>query len=333
MAATIKDVAALAQVSVGTVSRYLNGYEVSETNKRKIDEAIRRLDFKLNPVARSLKTSKSMTVAVVVPALANIFSMSIIEGIERHLDQYGYSVIVCDSQSDVQKEKSKLQFVKDKYVDGVVIMPTGSDGTHITEVLGDELPAVLMDRLVEDVKLDAVLVDNVNAVYQAVERLITLGHRRIGMITGPKDIYTAKERQEGYRRVFVDYNLPIDENLIRYGDYTEDTGYKLMSEFMRLDCPPTAVFVANYEMTIGAIMAVNEFGIQIPDQLSLIGFDQLELSKLIKPSLSVVVQPMAEIGQKAAEMLYQRMRGNCDNFPQVIRLKAHFIEGQSIKRL
>ncbi|MDK2902238.1 MAG: LacI family transcriptional regulator [Clostridiales bacterium] len=333
MAATIKDVAALAQVSVGTVSRYLNGYEVSEINKRKIDEAIRRLDFKLNPVARSLKTSKSMTVAVVVPALANVFSMSIIEGIERHLDQYGYSVIVCDSQSDVQKEKAKLQFVKDKYVDGVVIMPTGSDGTHITEVLGDEIPSVLMDRLVENAKLDAVLVDNVNAVYQAVERLITLGHRRIGMITGPKHIYTARERQEGYRRVFVDYNLPMDENLIRYGDYTEDTGYKLINELMRLDYPPTAVFVANYEMTIGAIMAVNELGIQIPDQLSLIGFDQLELSKIVRPSLSVVVQPMAEIGQKAAEMLYQRMRGNRDNFPQVIRLKANFIDGQSIKRI
>ncbi|MBZ4665521.1 LacI family DNA-binding transcriptional regulator [Mahella sp.] len=333
MAATIKDVAALAQVSVGTVSRYLNGYEVSEVNKRKIEEAVRRLDFKLNPVARSLKTSKSMTVAVVVPALANVFSMSIIEGIERHLDQYGYSVIVCDSQSDVQKEKAKLQFVKDKYVDGVVIMPTGSDGTHITEVLGDEIPAVLMDRLVENAKLDAVLVDNVNAVYQAVERLITLGHRRIGMITGPKHIYTARERQEGYRRVFVDYNLPMDESLIRYGDYTEDTGYKLINELMRLECPPTAVFVANYEMTIGAIMAVNEAGIQIPDQLSLIGFDQLELSKIIRPSLSVVVQPMAEIGQKAAEMLYQRMRGSHDNFPQVIRLKANFIDGQSIKKL
>lgn len=333
MAATIKDVAQLAQVSVGTVSRYLNGYTITEKNRLKIEQAIRQLDFKLNPVARSLKTNKSMTVAVVVPALANIFSMNIIEGIERYLDQYGYSLIVCDSESDEEKEKAKLRFVKDKYVDGVVIMPAGSAGYHIAEVLGDEIPVVLMDRLVEGVKLDAVVVDNINAVYQAIEELIILGHRRIAMIGGPDGIYTAVERYEGYKRVFADYNMAVDEALILHGDYTADTGYALMKEIMQLDQPPTAVFISNYEMTIGAMMAINEMGIQVPEQLSVIGFDQLELSKLIRPSLSVVVQPMAEIGQKAAEILYRRMKGDRENYPQMVRLKARFLRGQSIRAL
>jgi len=333
MATTIKDVAAMAGVSVGTVSRYLNGYNVSEKNKLKIEEAIKQLDFQINPLARSLKTNKSMTVAVVVPELANIFSMNIIEGIEHKLEKYGYSVIVCNSEGNVKKEKAKLEFLKRNYVDGIVIMPCSDQGAHITDVVKEDVPVVLMDRLVNDANFDAVLVDNVNVVYQAIERLVTLGHRRIGIINGPKNVYTGRERMDGYRRVFADYKIPIDESLIKYGDYTEETGYALLKELMQSPAPHTAVFVTNYYMTIGAMMAINEMNIQIPDQLSFIGFDQLELSKLIKPSLAVIVQPMAEIGNSAADILYKRIRGNGDNFPQIVRLKAQFVEGESIKSL
>ncbi len=330
---TIKDVARLARVSVGTVSRYLNGYTVSENNRLKIEKAIQQLDFKINPVARSLKTNRSMTVAVLVPALANIFSMSVIEGVERFLDQYGYSLIVCDSEGDVEKEKAKLQFVKDKYVDGVIVMPTTNVGSHVYEIMGREFPVVLIDRLVDDEEFDAVVVDNTNAAYDAVEHLVINGHRQIGIITGPDNISTSRERYKGYQRVLDDYGISIEEEYVLHGDYTIDTGYFLMKRLMQLDHPPTAVFVSNYEMTIGAIMAINDIGIQVPEQVSIIGFDQLELSKVIKPSLSVVVQPMEAIGQKAAEILYRRMRGDREDFPLMVRLKAQLYEGKSVKNI
>jgi LacI family transcriptional regulator len=259
MAATIKDVAFLAQVATGTVSRFLNGYSITEKNRLKIEAAIEQLGFKINPIAKSLKTNRSMTVAVLVPSLANIFTMSIIESIERYLDQFAYSVIVCDSHNSLKQERDKLQFVKDKYVDGVVIMPVGDDGSHIAGILGDGFPVVLIDRLVDGFNVDAVVVDNVNAVYFAIEQLISVEHRRIGIIAGPQQIYTARERYEGYKRVLADYGIPFDQELVCFGDYTADTGYQLMKQLIEQSNPPSAVFISNYEMTIGGIMCLNQF--------------------------------------------------------------------------
>lgn len=314
----------------GTVSRYLNGFAITEKNRVRIEDAIRKLDFKINPIAKSLKTNRSMTVAVLVPALANIFSMSIIESIERYLDQFGYSVIVCDSHNDLKQEREKLQFVKDKYVDGVVIMPVSDDGSHIAAIAGETLPVVLIDRLMEGLNTDAVVVDNVNAVYHAIEQLINLGHRRIGIIAGPQQVYTGRERYEGYKRVLADYGISIDSGLVAYGDYTVNTGFQLMKQIMQVDRPPTAVFISNYEMTIGGIMCLNQLGVKIPEELSVIGFDHLELSNVIKPSLTVVIQPKEEIGWEAAEILLRRMSGDHTNLPVLKRLKTEFIKGESI---
>jgi LacI family transcriptional regulator len=330
---TIKEVAKLAKVSVGTVSRFINGYTVSEKNRIKIEKAIQQLDFKINPIARSLKTNRSMTVAVLVPALANIFSMNIIEGIERFFDQYGYSLIVCDSEGDIEKEKVKLHFIKEKYVDGVIVMPTTNVGSHVYEIMGREFPIVLIDRLVDDEEFDTVVVDNVNAAYDAVEYLVINGHRQIGIITGPDNVSTSRERYKGYQRVLDDYGINIEKEYVLNGDYSIDAGYSLMKKLLQLDVPPTAVFVSNYETTIGAIMAINELGIQVPDKLSIIGFDQLELSKVIRPSLSVLAQPMAAIGEKAAEILYRRMNGDRENFPLMVRLKAQLYKGNSVKNI
>jgi LacI family transcriptional regulator len=332
MASTIKDVAFLAQVATGTVSRYLNGYAITEKNRLKIQAAIKQLGFKINPIAKSLKTNRSMTVAVLVPSLANIFMMSIIESIEGYLDQFAYSVIVCDCHNNVTIERDKLQFVKDKYVDGVVIMPVGDDGSHIAAILGEGFPVVMIDRLVEGLNADAVVVDNVNAVYLAIEQLISAEHRRIGIIAGPQPIYTARERYEGYKRVLADYGIPLEQELVCFGDYTADTGYQLMKQLMELNKPPSAVFISNYEMTIGGIMCLNQLKKRIPDELSVIGFDHLELSYVIKPNLAVIIQPKEEIGRRAAEILHQRMAGDFTNFPVLKRLKTEFIKGESIAR-
>jgi LacI family transcriptional regulator len=175
------------------------------------------------------------------------------------------------------------------------------------------------------------LVDNLNASYNAVEHLITKGHRRIGIICGPSDIYTAEERLKGYIRVHEDYAVNIDRALIKHGNYQIESGYRLLNSFLDSDCPPTAVYVTNYEMTLGALMAVNERNIIIPKELSLIGFDNMEMAEIVKPPLSIVVQPMKQIGETAASILLQRLKRDHRNFPAMIRLKTELLIKNSIQ--
>jgi LacI family transcriptional regulator len=230
-------------------------------------------------------------------------------------------------------EKEKLQFLVNKMVDGIITMPLGSDAEAVNSIIEKNIPVVLIDRPIKGVNCDVVLVDNLNASYNAVEQLITKGHKRIGIICGPEDIYTAQERLRGYIRVHEDYAMSMDRDLIKQGDYQVESGYKLLNELLDLENPLTAVFVTNYEMTLGAIMAINERNIRVPDEVSLIGFDNLQLAKVVKPPLSIVVQPMQQIGEVAANTLLKRLKGDCSNFPSMLRLKTDLIIKDSVREL
>lgn len=330
IAATIKDVAKHAGVSTATISKYINGVTVKEKNRIRIDEAIKELDFKVNAIARGLKTNKTMTVGVLIPSLENIFATSIVSHIERMLLQYGYSTIICDYNQDVSLENSKFDFLMDKLVDGVIVMPLGITTERLQKAKEKDISIVLIDRPIEGVECDVVLVDNLNASYDAVEQLIVMGHREIGVICGPQSIYTARERLKGYMRVHEDYNMPLNDKNIKYGDYEIKSGYRLMSEFLEDSDVPSAIFVTNYEMTIGAIMAINERNVKIPDELSFIGFDNQQLAKVIKPNPVIVVQPIAQIGEAAANLMMRRLKGDKGNFPSMLRLKTEILQGQSI---
>ncbi|MDK2991443.1 MAG: LacI family transcriptional regulator [Clostridiales bacterium] len=331
---TIKDVAKLAGVSTATVSRVLNGENVKEENRRRVEEAVKRLNYSTNTLARALKTNKTMTVGVIVPDLSNVFFTTIAKGIEKALHPYGYSIMVCDSDESIEGEREKIAFLKDKFVDGIIIIPVGDQQPYLKRIQDDGTPIVLVDRFIEDIQADAILVDNINGAYDAVEHLIVNGHRRIGLISGPQHIFVGKERLIGYERAYTDYQLNIDAEIIRYGDLHIESGYKLMNELLDLPSPPTAIFAANYYMSIGAIMAANERHINIPEELSFIGFDDMELTKVIKPPLTVVVQPMDKMGQAAAELIYKRMmRDNSGPFPTILRLKTQLIKRESVKKI
>ncbi|AIF52530.1 transcriptional regulator, LacI family [Pelosinus sp. UFO1] len=330
---TIKDVAKLSGTSVGTVSRYLNGYKIKSVNSEKIEDAIRHLNFSINSIARGLKTSKTFTVGILIPKLADIFSTHIIEGMERAFDEFGYSILVCDSRNCLEKEKEKLKLFKEKLVDGIILMPVEDSGEHIQQMLEEGMPIVLMDRLVTNLACDGVVSDNVNGAYQAVEAIINRGHRKIGMIAGPKNIYTAKERLEGYLRALKDYNIEVDDNFIFYSDYTKEGGYQATAKLYQLKELPTVIFTSNYEMTIGAIKFLNEHNVAIGEDISFFGYDQMELSQIIVPPISFVVQSMEMIGRKAAETLISRMKGDQTGFPHVNRLKTEIIVTDSVKKL
>lgn len=331
--ATIKDVAKYAGVSIATVSKYLNGGNVREENRKRLEEAIRALDFKVNDMARALKTNRTMTVGVLIPSLENIFFTSIVSNIENILIQNRYSTIICDYREDPKLEREKLGFLVGKMVDGIIMVPHGGNIEAIQEVIEKGIPIVFIDRLIKSVQCDVVLADNLNASYDAVEQLIIRGHRRIGIICGPDSVYTTKERLKGYIRVHEDYAVDIDENLILHGNYDVESGYRLLLHFIEMENPPSAVFVTNYEMTLGAIMAINERDIKIPDQLSIIGFDNIQLAKIVKPSLSIVVQPIEQIGETAARLLLKRLNGDNEDKPSVHRLKTEILIKDSVKSI
>jgi LacI family transcriptional regulator len=333
MSVTIKDVARETGLSIATISKFLNGGSVLKENGAKISDAIEKLGYKVNTLARGLKTSRTMTVGVLIPDLKNIFCMTIISSLEDALMQNGYSAIVCDYGQRTEREGEKLEFLIDKQVDGIILMPSGTALPELESFMDKGIPVVLIDRALERPRCDTVLVDNLNASYSAVERLITLGHRRIGIICGPDDVFTARERHLGYARVLGDYGIPVDESLIKKGDYGIDSGYKLFNEMIDAPIKPTAVFVTNYEMTLGAVMAANERNIRFPDDLSFIGFDNLELARVVRPTLAIVAQPMERIGETAAEILLKRLRGDAGGFPAMVRLKTELLAGESIREL
>ncbi len=330
----MKDVARLSGLSIATVSKYINGGNVLESNRILIEKAIKDLDFKVNEIARGLKTNKSMTIGVLIPDFRNIFFTSIVSDIENVLIENGYSTIICDYKNSEQLEKKKFNFLVNKQVDGIIIIPNGNgNGQQVQKLLAENVPVVLIDRALEGVDCDMVLVDNMNASYNAIEHLIVNGHKRIGIICGPDHVFTAKERLQGYIRVHDDYSMKIDESLIRKGDYGSESGYRLLSEMLDLEKPPSAVFVTNYEMTIGAIMAINDREVKIPEELSIIGFDNIYMAKIVKPALTIIVQPMEQIGEVAAGLLLKRLKGDMSNYPTMFRLKTKLQINKSVKEM
>lgn len=302
-------------------------------NREAIAHAVDQLGFRVNEIARGLKTNRSMTVGVLIPDLENVFCTSIVAHLENILQQAGYSSIVCDYRADCKLEREKLAFLANKMVDGIIYMPLGDQHDVVDRLTGGGTPVILIDRPLPGLGCDTVLVDNLNAAYNAVEHLIVHGHRRIGIISGPPGIYTAEERLKGYQRVHEDFQLVVEEELVLTGDYSLASGYRLMEAFLQREMPPSAVFVTNYEMTLGAVMALNDSPHRVPDDVSLIGFDNLQLARVVKPALSIVVQPIQQIGETAATLLLKRLKDDRAGYPAIFRLKTELISGASVRRV
>ena len=331
--ATIKDVAKLANVAVGTVSRYLNGAEIKEINKIRIDEAIKVLDFKPNQIARTLKTNKTQTIGVVIPGLSDIYSTTIVKSIEEELYNKGYNIFVCDSMGNVDLEKEKVSILLDKMVDGLIIYPCKEDISYLNEYKEKKVPIITLDIKVKGFQCDQVLTDNINATYTVTEWLINNNHKKIGIITGSNKSFTAVERLKGYERALEDYGIKFQDKFVRAQDFSERSGFEGLSQLINLEETPTAVIACNYYTTIGAVKATYELGISVPEQLSLVGFDNIGISEIVRPALSIIVQPMNEIGMTAAKLMLKRIKGDYGDFPTTSRLKTDFILKESTRKL
>lgn len=345
MGATMKDIAKRTGLGLATISSYLNGGNVREKNRIKIEEAIKELHFEVNEVARGLKTNRTKTIGIVIPELNNIFFAEIITEAEDILRSHGYATMICDCRSDTEREKEAVDFLYHRRVDGLIVMPTGTSDPGFQKFLRAGKPIVMIDRKMRDVACDCILVDNEGAAEDAVKRLIRAGHTKIGMIAGPEDVYTARERQRGYQRAIRESGSACDDSLIVRGNYTIAGGAAAMRRLREANPDMTAVFISNYEMTVGAIMEINDLGVHVPEELSVIGFDNIDFARASVPKLSIVTQPTAKIAQEAAETLIVKLEGkdrNIDTEQQdvdgerttvTVTLKTGFVEGRSVRVL
>jgi len=335
MAVTIHDVAKRAGVAVGTVSRYLNGYRLREKNRLKIERAIEELGFKENIMARGLKRNRSMTIAVVAPDFSS-FVASIIPIIEQVTEKQRYTLIICNFHGNKEKLRKKLKFLKERFVDGIILFPSNLATASIDilqSYITEKIPIVLIDHLIPEVETDAIIVDNVNASFRAVERLILENHSKIAVIDGPTDSYVSQERLKGYYEAMQTYSLETLENWITRGDFTRTGGYQAVKQLYTSSLRPTAIYVANYEMTVGAILALHELHLRIPEDISFIGFDHFEAIDVVEPPLTVIEQPIERIGQLAAELILKRIQGDYTDFPTTMKLNTKMVIRNSVQKL
>lgn len=332
MAATIKDIAKKTGLGLATISSYLNGGNVREQNRIKIEAAIEELHYEVNEVARGLKTNRTKLIGILIPELNNIFCAEIITEVEDMLRNQGYATMVCDCRTDIAREKEAVEFLIKRRVDGVIVMPSGNKGKHFKKLTDAGIPVVLLDRKTDDFDGDCVLVDNQKGAKEAVKRLIEAGHRTIGMITGPRDVFTAKERYLGYEEALKESNIPVNDSLVSYNEYTIKGGMSGLRYLVENNKEMTAVFVANYELTMGVVIEASELNLNIPEQLSVVGFDNVEFARACVPRLCIVSQPTKEIAQKVAEVMLERLEHEHKKEKMIIKLSTGFVEGKSIKR-
>ena len=335
MAATMKDIARQTGLGLATISSYFNGGNVREKNRIKIEAAIEELHYEVNEVARGLKTNATRTIGVVIPELNNTFCAEIITGMEDVLRSHGYATIVCDCRTDRKLEQEAVEFLIRRRVDGIINMPVDEEGKHLRKFQKTGKPIVLIDRRIQGISCDSVLVDNRKAAEDAVQCFIKNGHRNIGIIGGPEGIFTAQERLAGYSKALKEAGIPIRGSLIFHGDYTIQGGVRGLEELVRDNPDMTAVFVTNYEMTMGAMIGVNELGIKIPEQLSMIGFDNLQFARACNPKLTIVSQPTDGIAREVARIMLEHLENGKQENEECFseKLQTEIIEGKSVSFL
>ena len=318
--ATIKDVAARAGVSTATVSRYLNGGHVRQA--RRIDEAIEALAFRPNQLARSLKSGSTRTIGVLVPDISNPFFADVVKGVESVMRAGEYSLLLCNTDENVERERTVISLLLQKQVDGILMAPATEWSDAPLMLRARRVPVVLIDRRIEAEDFDVVLVDNVNGSAQAAEYLVSLGHERIAMVSGPLDTTPGRERYEGFLQGLRATGRELDERYLQVADFREDGGYQAALRLLAVRPAPTALFVSNNLMSIGALRAIHNLGIHIPQEMSFVGFDDLALAELTHPPLTVISRPSTEQGVLAMRLLKFRMEDTAEATPRKIVLET-----------
>jgi len=333
MAATIKDIRRVTGLSLSTISKYLNGGNVRPENRERIEKAVRDLNYEVNETARSLVTRRSRTIGVIVYSIESLFAGILLHHISTFFRQHGYATVICDSGEDEAAEKEHVHFLLSKHVDGIIVIPCSSSADFLQEAREHDVPVVMLDRMIRGADIDSVTVDNRTAAARAADILADNGHRKIAFIGSSWEL-TGIERCEGFTDALRRRDIPVPARYQKRGRHSIEFGHKSMEELLALSDPPTAVFMTNYEITLGAVMALNEAGRKCPEDVSRVRFRLICCCRTwCGRSCSVVVQPMQELAEESAELLLRRISGEETGAPRQIVLGTQIQEGTSIRKI
>ena len=337
--ATIKEVAKRAGVCISTVSRVLNNnYPVSDQIKENVLAAIHELDYQPNGIARSLKSRRTDTIGVIVADISNTFFMQMAKGIESVVNNHGYNLIIASTSEKEEKELKILKTLSEKRVDAIIISSCSTNGRYIKELTEKGLPMVLIDRKIPSLSLDSIVEDNFSASYKLVDYLISNGHEKISILNGLNFVSSGLERFEGYKKALKDNGIKVRDEYTLEGAFQKENAYEkvkeLLDKFDRKQLP-TAIFAANNLMAEGAMIALSEKGLRIPEDISLVSFGDISSPELVKPRLTVISQKAFDMGQKAGEIVIKRINSDSiggSNYKEIVIVSDMNI-GQSVSRL
>lgn len=328
---TLKDVAREANVSVSTVSRVFNNPEkVRPGTRDRVQEAVDTLGYQPSRVARRLRLEdgKASLIGLVIPDIQNPFFADVTRGVEDVAQDHEYALILSNSDEDPAKQRVAVDTLKTEDVDGVIVPPVSAEDPEVKRLLDSDIAVVCVDRRMKNARVDTILSDNQQGAYEAVTHLLELGHERIAFIGGIPRISTSTDRRAGYEQALRDYDVPVDSTLIKESDSRWERGRKLTIELLALDVPPTAIFTGNNLTTLGALSALNTRGVCVPEDMSIVGYDDVPWAMSLNPPPTVIDQPGYEMGSRAAELLLDRLDAP-GRSPTVTTLQPKLIVRQS----
>lgn len=333
--ATIKQVAKMAKVSVGTVSNVLSGSSrVSGAKLDRVNQAIKDLDYHPNQIARSLKTQQTHLLGMVISDITNPYFPLVVRGAEDAAVEHGYLLVSSNTDHQIERERRALSVLRSRRVDGIllVVAPSGGDTEHIEKTHASGIPIVCLDRIPPGLKLSSVTVDSVHGTAMCIRHLLSMGHLAIAIITGHLQLQNAEDRLQGYLLALGEAGLPVDDQFIQRGDFRMQSGYLLTKQLMLGGRRPTALFVSNGMMGLGALRALKEMRIRCPEDLALAVFDELPGSESFTPEVTAVVQPAYEIGYRGAKLLIQQIESGSTQTPVQVNLVAELRIRESTSR-
>ena len=322
MGATLKDIAKRTGFSVSTISRVLHDsskkYKISDETKQQIKKTAEELGYRPNTLARGLRLQQTNEIGIVVPDISNPFFSALIKSFATELRRGGYNFIVNESDENITLERASIKSLLEKRVDGLIIASVGLDFSHLRKLCETGVPLVTVDRCFDALDVDSVSVDNVKGALLAVSHLIREGHSRIAFIQGLPGTYANEARLHGYKLALEQAGLPIDDRLIVGDDFPSMNGYLGTKLLLKMTSPPSAIFTAGDLIALGALEACRENGYQIPNDISLVTFDDPVFATYLSPALTAVEQPISKMAEMAVAMLYSRIRTPNDERRQVL---------------
>jgi LacI family transcriptional regulator len=328
--ATIHDVAQDAGVSPTTVSRYLNNrIELPAATSARIDAAIAKFDYRPNVLARRLSTGRTEAIGLVTPEIREPFFAELASAVEDEADRHGYTIFMSSTRSDRDREIAAINRLHDRHVDGLILMTNTADDGTLARLIGKRRSVVLLDEDIPGVNVPRVFVENEPGAHAATSHLIEMGHRRIGFLGGPVGLFSAVERKAGFLRAMREAGLSVDDGMMRLGSFSPEIARQSVQALMRLPSPPTAIFASSDYLGIGAAIGLKAMGLSIPDEVSLVGFDDVRpMTELMQPPLTAVRQPIEALGRRGFLALHALLRG--EQPEMLTRLPVELIIRESV---